>query len=166
MAGIKRKEAPTSRNSSKGAIKKVKKDFVPVNKPKPVAPRPQSESDSEFSRASDTSTDDDGEGVSLSSNEEAAILGPSAQERGEAESDSDPIVESDTTEQSGEDDGVSWPSDGDEDPGSAKPQANGKAKRAVDGGDSAKPAKAKEIAMGSNDASTGKKNPRSFIDRG
>lgn len=32
----------------------------------------------------------------------------------EAETDSDPIVESDTTEQSGEDDGVSWPSDEDE----------------------------------------------------
>lgn len=29
----------------------------------------------------------------------------------EAETDSDPIVESDTTEQSGEDDGRSWPSD-------------------------------------------------------
>ncbi|MCJ1461487.1 pumilio domain member 6 [Pseudocyphellaria aurata] len=32
----------------------------------------------------------------------------------ETETDSDPIVESDTTEQSGEDDGVSWPSDEDE----------------------------------------------------
>ena len=29
----------------------------------------------------------------------------------EAETDSDPIIESDTTEHSGEDDGVSWPSD-------------------------------------------------------
>ena len=29
----------------------------------------------------------------------------------EAETDSDPIIESDTTSQSGEDDGVSWPSD-------------------------------------------------------
>ena len=29
----------------------------------------------------------------------------------EAETDSDPIVESDTTSQSGDDDGVSWPSD-------------------------------------------------------
>ena len=29
----------------------------------------------------------------------------------EAETDSDPIIESDTTEQSGDDDGVSWPSD-------------------------------------------------------
>lgn len=32
----------------------------------------------------------------------------------ETETDSDPIVESDTTEQSGEGDGVSWPSDEDE----------------------------------------------------
>lgn len=32
----------------------------------------------------------------------------------ETEPDSDPIVESETTEQSGEDDGVSWPSDEDE----------------------------------------------------
>ena len=33
----------------------------------------------------------------------------------EAETDSDPIVESDTGSESGEDDGVSWPSDGEED---------------------------------------------------
>ena len=33
----------------------------------------------------------------------------------EAETDSDPIIESDTTEQSGDGDGVSWPSDQDED---------------------------------------------------
>lgn len=33
----------------------------------------------------------------------------------EAETDSDPIIESDTTEHSGDDDGVSWPSDQDED---------------------------------------------------
>lgn len=32
----------------------------------------------------------------------------------EAQTDSDPIVESDTTEHSGDDDGVSWPSDDDE----------------------------------------------------
>ena len=32
----------------------------------------------------------------------------------ETETDSDPIVESDTTEHSGEDDGVSWPSDEDD----------------------------------------------------
>lgn len=32
----------------------------------------------------------------------------------ETETDSDPIIESDTTEHSGEDDGVSWPSDEDE----------------------------------------------------
>ena len=32
----------------------------------------------------------------------------------EAESDSDPIIESDTTEHSGDDDGVSWPSDDEE----------------------------------------------------
>lgn len=34
--------------------------------------------------------------------------------KAEAETDSDPIVESDTTEHSGEDDGVSWPSDDEE----------------------------------------------------
>lgn len=50
----------------------------------------------------------------ISEEEEAAIFGPNAQERGEAETDSDPIVESDTTEHSGDDDGVSWPSDDDE----------------------------------------------------
>ena len=32
----------------------------------------------------------------------------------EAETDSDPIIESDTTEHSGDDDGVSWPSDEDQ----------------------------------------------------
>lgn len=32
----------------------------------------------------------------------------------EAETDSDPIIESDTTEHSGEDDGISWPSDDEE----------------------------------------------------
>ena len=32
----------------------------------------------------------------------------------ETETDSEPIVESDTTENSGEDDGISWPSDEDE----------------------------------------------------
>ena len=32
----------------------------------------------------------------------------------EAETDSDPIIESDTTEHSGDDDGVSWPSDDEE----------------------------------------------------
>lgn len=43
----------------------------------------------------------------------------------EAETDSDPIVESDTTDQSGEDDGVSWPSD-DEDNLEVVPKSNGK----------------------------------------
>ena len=33
----------------------------------------------------------------------------------ETETDSDPIVESDTTENSGDDDGVSWPSDNEDD---------------------------------------------------
>ncbi|MCJ1400182.1 pumilio domain member 6 [Xylographa trunciseda] len=36
----------------------------------------------------------------------------------EAQTDSDPIVESETTEQSGDDDGVSWPSDDEEEDGS------------------------------------------------
>ena len=35
----------------------------------------------------------------------------------EAQTDSDPIVESDTTEHSGDDNGVSWPSDDDDDDG-------------------------------------------------
>jgi len=43
----------------------------------------------------------------------------------EAETDSDPIIESDTTEHSGDDDGVSWPSD-DEDV--AAPMKNGSVK--------------------------------------
>lgn len=41
----------------------------------------------------------------------------------ETETDSDPIVESDTTEHSGDDDGVSWPSDDDENaPESSPPE--------------------------------------------
>ena len=40
----------------------------------------------------------------------------------EAETDSDPIVESDTTDHSGDDDGVSWPSDEED----AAPNGSGK----------------------------------------
>lgn len=40
----------------------------------------------------------------------------------ETETDSDPVVESDTTEHSGEDDGVSWPSDEDEIPTELPPK--------------------------------------------
>ena len=51
----------------------------------------------------------------------------------EAETDSDPIIESDTTERSGDDDGVSWPSDDEETTVASKKGesgvGNGKVKR-------------------------------------
>jgi hypothetical protein len=53
----------------------------------------------------------------------------------EAETDSDPIVESDTPEHSGEDDGVSWPSDDDDEGGVELADSNGDqptAKKATD----------------------------------
>lgn len=43
----------------------------------------------------------------------------------EAETDSDPIIESDTTDHSGDGDGVSWPSDQDEDTQDEKEAAAG-----------------------------------------
>ena len=52
----------------------------------------------------------------------------SASSNPEAETDSDPIIESDTTEHSGDNDGVSWPSDDEqmqEEIGEDKSHANG-----------------------------------------
>lgn len=74
MAGLKRKEAPTSTPSGDSIRKKPKKGALPAKKSE-RAGRWQ-----------------------------------------EAETDSDPLVESDTTERSGDDDGVSWPSDEDQTP--------------------------------------------------
>lgn len=50
----------------------------------------------------------------------------------ETETDSDPVVESDTTEHSGEDDGVSWPSDEDERPIELPPKNQKPRKEKVD----------------------------------
>ena len=61
----------------------------------------------------------------------------------ETETDSDPIVESDTTEHSGDDDGVSWPSDDGEDaPEFSPPEEkshSGKPARNTEGGGEKKP---------------------------
>lgn len=61
----------------------------------------------------------------------------------ETETDSDPIVESDTTEHSGDDDGVSWPSDGGEDvPEFSPPEEkshSGKPAQNTEGGGEKKP---------------------------
>jgi hypothetical protein len=73
MAGLKRKEAPLAKGSSRNTNKKPKIEAKHLGK-KPKA------------RSRDA----------------------------EVETDSDPIVESDTTENSGDDDDVTWPSDGDE----------------------------------------------------
>ena len=50
----------------------------------------------------------------------------------ETETDSDPVVESDTTEHSGDDDGVSWPSDEDERPIELPPKNHKPRKEKVD----------------------------------
>lgn len=116
MAGIKRKGAQANKEhddnvtmelaTSTASGKKRKITSRPINPPAKVLQHVKSETSEE--------SDSDG-GVDVSSSEEeAALFGPSAQERGEAEWDSDPIVESDTTDHSGDDDGVSWPSDEDE----------------------------------------------------
>ena len=114
MAGLKRKSAPVNKpNVGKAAIK-AQTGGLSGKKRKltPQSGHPAAGSKS-LIQAADDSSDDGGVHVTLS-DEEAARFGPSAQERGEAETDSDPIVESDTTEQSGDADGVSWPSDDDE----------------------------------------------------
>lgn len=69
MAGLKRKEAPSTKAQLSNVHKKSKKEAAQVK----------------ISRV------------------EPSTL--------EAETDSDPIIESDTTNHSGDDDGVSWPSD-------------------------------------------------------
>ena len=114
MAAIKRKSAPANRPIVGKVAIETQTESVLGKKRKltPQPGRPAAGSKSLLPPADD-SGDDGGVDVTLS-DEEAARFGPSAQERGEAETDSDPIVESDTTEQSGDDDGVSWPSDDDE----------------------------------------------------
>ena len=58
----------------------------------------------------------------------------------ETETDSDPIEESDTTEHSGEDDGVSWPSDeGEHAAEFPHPQKKSHNEKTVDGGGEKKP---------------------------
>lgn len=61
----------------------------------------------------------------------------------ETETDSDPIVESDTTEHSGDDDGISWPSDNGEDvPEFSPPEKksySGKPAQTTESGDEKKP---------------------------
>lgn len=81
MAGIKRKQAPSDQLASKASNKKAKPAAPATARPPKTrnSPPVQPSSDSEGSSDSE-------------------ILGPDAQERGEAETDSDPIVESDTTE--------------------------------------------------------------------
>lgn len=114
MAGIKRKSIPANKPGIGKAAIKTRTEGVLSKKRKltPQPGRPAAGSKS-LVKAADDIGDDGGVDVTLS-DEEAARFGPSAHERGEAETDSDPIVESDTTEQSGDDDGVSWPSDDDE----------------------------------------------------
>lgn len=152
MAGIKRKQAPNGSVPPIDARKKMKKGERPVKRSKTAKPPPQPASDSKSSSDSDTG---DG-GANLSSNDDAAIHGPSAQERGEAETDSDPIVESDTTEHSGEDDGVSWPSDGEKDKTVESMRPNGKAVKPINGTDPAQSTKPNGIPKASIGDSSGK----------
>lgn len=58
----------------------------------------------------------------------------------ETETDSDPIVESDTTQHSGEDDGVSWPSDDGENAAELPPpEKKSHKEKTADGGGEKKP---------------------------
>ena len=151
MVGVKREQTLTGPDPSSVTKKKAKKDSTSAKKLKAVRPPrvPSSDLDTE-------GTDDDGGAAISSSSEDAALFGPSAKERGEAETDSDPIVESDTTEQSGEDDGVSWPSDDEEQAAVIKPRANGEAKKAKNGEIAAKLHKENGAPEGSNGISTGR----------
>jgi len=163
MAGIKRKEAPNARDNLAVAKKKAKKKIAAVKKPKTLALPPESRNDAESSIVSKASTSSDVEaGADSSSTDEAAILGPSAQERGEAETDSDPIAESDTTEQSGDDDGISWPSDDEEEVTVVTSKTKSKAEKVADEEDAKHP-KGNGVAKGSNDASTGRKMSRTSL---
>ncbi|KAL8794476.1 MAG: hypothetical protein Q9195_002949 [Heterodermia aff. obscurata] len=115
MAGIKRKSVPANKPDVRRAAIETQIEGASSKKRKlTLQPRGPAAGSKSLVKAADDSSDDDGGVDATLSDEEAARFGPSAQERGEAETDSDPIVEADTTEQSGDDDGVSWPSDGDE----------------------------------------------------
>lgn len=155
MAGIKRKEAPNARDNLAIAKKKPKKKIAAVQTPKILAPPRESTNDAE---SASTSSDEEA-GADFSSIDQAAVLGPSAQERGEAETDSDPIAESDTTEQSGDDDGTSWPSDDEEEATVVTSKTKSKAEKVADGKDAKHP-KGNGVAKGSNDASIGRKMSR------
>ena len=114
MAGIKRKSAPASKPKFGKATITTQTAGV-LGKKRKLTPQPgrPAAGFQSLLQAVDDSSEDRGLDVTRI-NEEAVKLGPSAQERGEAETDSDPILESDTTEQNDDDDGVSWPSDDDE----------------------------------------------------
>lgn len=114
MAGIKRKSALANKPKlGKAAIKTQIEDVLGKKRKLTLQQGRPAAGSKSLVKTADDSSDDGGVDVTLS-DEEAVRFGPSAQERGEAETDSDPIVESDTTEQSGDDNGVSWPSDDDE----------------------------------------------------
>ncbi len=77
----------------------------------------------------------------------------------EAETDSDPIVESDTTEHSGDDDGASWPSDGEEEVVQPSGRDETSKKQTVrEDGSTEKP-------PGTNDVNTCKKNQSRYCGR-
>lgn len=156
MAGIKRKEAPNARDNSAITKKKAKKKIATVQQPETLAPPPTV---SNASTSSNVEADAD-----FSSTDEAAVLGPSAQERGEAETDSDPIAESDTTENSGEDDGISWPSDDEKEVPVSTSKTKNKAEKGADPEDAKHP-KGNGVAKGLNDASTGRKMFRLRLSR-
>ena len=151
MVGIKRKQASTGPDTSSVTKKKATKDSTPAKKLKAVRPPREPLSD-----LATEGTDDDGDAAISSSSEEATLLGPSAKERGEAETDSDPIVESDTTEQSGEGDGVSWPSDDEEEAAVIQSHVNGKVKKVEIGENAGKPTKETGDPKGFNGISTGR----------
>ena len=155
MVGIKRKQTPTGPDTSSVTKKKAKKDSTPAKNLKAVRlpQEPLSDLDTE-------GTDNDGAGAISPSSEDTALLGPSAKESGEAETDSDPIVESDTTEQSGEDDGASWPSDDEEQAAVIETRVNAKAKKAENGGNAAKLNKENGAPEDSNGISTGRNMSR------
>ena len=114
MAGIKRKPVPASQSHDTAKTMKTNQPNSPSKRRK-IIPQPASpSSDSDTDSDSIDSNSSQGGVYVISEEEQAALFGPNAQERGEAETDSDPIIESDTTEHSGDDDGVSWPSDDDE----------------------------------------------------
>ena len=154
IAGVKRREAPDNRTTNGTSSKKSRKDNVREKKAKrpPPPQSPSSESGSDSESSFDLS-DQDGGGVVPTRDD--IYVGPTAQERGEAESDSDPIVESDTTENSGEDDGVSWPSDDEEAVELAHPKSTGKVRGSVKGKPTTEPIKAEEVTKGAKNVPDG-----------